>query len=153
MSSFFPIYLFCSLCSVFTVNAYAKSPFPSIVDNKDVTLCIRKYGDNNSECLASLSDISERKLTTVYQEKLNEISHYDYNQWWMGESKQREGMKDAFVRSQKLWLEYRQDYCKSASAGAEGIKDYGAIALSCLINMGKRRIDEIRMLHPNLSDG
>lgn len=71
----------------------------------------------------------------------------------MGEKKQREEMKDAFIRSQELWLKYRKDYCKAASTGAEGIDGYGTTALSCQINMGIRRIEEIRMVHPDLSDG
>ncbi|WP_241586862.1 lysozyme inhibitor LprI family protein [Rosenbergiella epipactidis] len=146
-------YIVYSIISFFTTNSYATSNSPSIVDNKEVSICVEKYGDNCSECLGTLSDITETKLNTAYREKLYEISHYDYRQWWMGGSKQREAMKDAFVRSQKLWLEYRQDYCKSASTGAEGTKDYGTISLACLINMGIRRIDEIRMIHPDLSDG
>ncbi|SER25682.1 Protein of unknown function [Rosenbergiella nectarea] len=153
MMRFFFYYIFCTVFSAFTINSYAKSNSGSIVDNKNISACIEKYGDNNSECLGSLSELTEKKLNTIYQEKLNEISHYDYSQWWMGEKKQREEMRDAFIRSQNLWSAYRQDYCKSASTGAEGIEGYGAILLSCLINMGIRRIDEIRMVHPDLSDG
>ena len=153
MIKIFSTYIVCSIISFSIANSYAKSKSLSIVDNKDVSICLERYGDNGSECLSTLNDITEKKINAAYQEKLNEISYYDYHQWWMGGSKQREEMKDAFVRSQKLWLAYRQDYCKSASTGAEGIKDYGAISLSCLINMGIRRIEEIKMVHPDLSDG
>ncbi|WP_241608729.1 lysozyme inhibitor LprI family protein [Rosenbergiella epipactidis] len=146
-------YIVYSIISFFTTNSYATPNSPSIVDNKEVSICIEKYGDNNSECLGALSELTEKNLNTLYQEKLNEISHYDYRQWWMGEKKQREEMRVAFIHSQKLWLAYRQDYCKAASTGAEGIEGYGAILLSCLVNMGIRRIDEIRMIHPDLSDG
>jgi uncharacterized protein YecT (DUF1311 family) len=71
----------------------------------------------------------------------------------MGEKEQREEMKKSFIRSQDLWLKYRQAYCKAAGAGAEGVDGYGTIALSCQINMGIRRIEEIRMVHPDLSEG
>lgn len=62
-------------------------------------------------------------------------------------------MQSAFNRSQEAWLKYRQDYCKAASAGADGTDSYGAIVLSCEINMAIIRIEEIRMIHPDLSDG
>lgn len=148
-----PAYMFCAIISAFAINSYAEPNSGTIVENKEISACTEKHGDNDSECLGSLSKQTEKKLNTVYQDKLNEISNYDYSQWWMGEKKQREEMKDSFIRSQELWLKYRQDYCKAASAGAEGIDGYGAIALSCQINMGIRRIEEIRMVHPDLSDG
>lgn len=153
MIKFFYVYMFCAIFSAFAINTYAGENADSIVENKDVYACREKHGDNDSECLGFLSKETEKKLNTVYQDKLHEISNYDYSQWWMGEKNQREDMKDAFNRSQELWLKYRQDYCKAASAGAEGIDGYGAIALSCQINMGLRRIEEIRMVHPNLSEG
>ncbi|MBT0723050.1 DUF1311 domain-containing protein [Rosenbergiella sp. S61] len=144
--------MFCAIFSVFTINSYAVSNSGTIVENNEVFACTEEHSDNNSECLGSLSEKAEKILNTVYQDKLHEISNYDYNQWWMGEKKQREEMKDAFIRSQELWLKYRQDYCKAASTGAERIDGYGTTALSCQINMGIRRIEEIRMVHPDLSD-
>lgn len=153
MIRFFAVYILGAILSAFAVNSYAESNLGSIVKNKEVSACAEKNGDNDSECFAAVSKLTEKKLNTVYQDKLKEISNYDYSQWWMGEKKQREEMKEAFIRSQELWLKYRQDYCKAASAGAEGIDGYGAIALSCQINMGIRRIEEIRMVHPDLSDG
>jgi len=143
----------CAVLSIVSVSSQADSGSVSVVENNYVTSCIAKHGDNNSECLSSLSILTEKKLNTVYQDKLKEISNYDYKQWWMGEKRQRDDMKEAFIRSQELWLKYRQAYCKAASAGAEGIDGYGAITLSCQINMGIRRIDEIRLIHPDLSDG
>ncbi|EXU75645.1 lysozyme inhibitor LprI family protein [Erwinia mallotivora] len=145
--------IFGAALSTFAINVYAELNSGSIVENKEVAACIAKGGDNDSECLSSVSKMTEAKLNTAYQDKLKEISNYDYSQWWMGEKRQREEMKDAFIRSQELWLKYRQDYCKAASAGAEGIDGYSAIALSCQINMAIRRRDEIRMVHPDLSEG
>lgn len=149
----FYFYMLCVILSSFSINSYAESNPGSIVENNEISACAEKQGDNDSECLASVSKLAEKNLNTAYQDKLKEISGYDYGQWWMGEKKQREDMKNAFIRSQELWLKYRQDYCKAASAGTEGIDGYGAIALSCQINMGIRRIEEIKMVHPDLSDG
>lgn len=147
------LYIIGAVLSVSAMNSYADFNSASIVENKDAEACAEKNGDNNSECLASVSKLTEKKLNTAYQDKLKEISSYDYRQWWMGDNAQREEMKKAFISSQDLWLKYRQDYCKAASAGAEGSDGYGAIALSCQINMGIRRIEEIRMVHPDLSEG
>lgn len=153
MNKFNPLSVFFALTLSFSLNSYAESNAQSIVENKDVTACTEKYGDNNSECLTSVSESAERQLNAAYQDKLNEISNYDFSQWWMGDKKQREDMKNAFIRSQELWLKYRQDYCKAASAGAEGIDGYSSVMLSCQMNLGLRRIEEIKMVHPNLSDG
>lgn len=153
MTRFFYFNVFCMMLSTFVNSSYAELNPDSIVKNNEILACTEKYGENDSECLASVSKRAEKSLNMAYQDKLKEISAYDYSQWWMGEKKQREEMKEAFIRSQELWLKYRQDYCKAASAGAEGIDGYVAIALSCQINMGLRRIEEIRMVHPDLSDG
>ncbi|WP_345830264.1 lysozyme inhibitor LprI family protein [Erwinia sp. HDF1-3R] len=147
------LYIIGAVLSVYAMNTYANFDSASIVENKDIEACSEKSGDNNSECLSSVSKLTEKKVNTAYQDKLKEISNYDYRQWWMGDKAQREEMKKAFISSQDLWLKYRQDYCKAASAGAEGSDGYGAIALSCQINMGIRRIEEIRMVHPDLSEG
>ena len=70
-----------------------------------------------------------------------------------GAKKQRQEMKRSFIRSQSLWEKYRQEYCKSASAVAEGVDGYSFIVLNCQANMAIRRIEEIKMVHPDLSDG
>ena len=153
MSRFFSVYTFFSVLLFFSFNSYAKTSPKSIVENKDVSACAEKQAGNDSECLSSVSKRTEKKLNAVYQEKFKEIENYDFSQWWMGEKKQRDDMQKAFNRSQEAWLKYRQDYCKAASAGAEGTDSYSAIVLSCEINMATRRIEEIRMIHPDLSDG
>jgi uncharacterized protein YecT (DUF1311 family) len=153
MSKYFSQSIFGIVLSFSTMNCHGQLNSSTIIKNKDVDACAEKNGDINSECLSSLNKRKEKELNDIYQDKLKEISNYDYSQWWMGEQEQREEMKKSFIHSQALWLKYRQDYCKAASTGAEGINGYGLIALSCQINMGKRRIEEIRMVHPALSDG
>ena len=153
MKKFHPLSVFFALTLAFSLNSYAESNAQRIVENKDITNCTEKHADNISECLTTVSESAEKQLNTAYQEKLKEISSYDYSQWWMGDKKQREDMKNAFIRSQEIWLKYRQDYCKAASAGAESIDGYSSVMLSCHINLGWRRIEEIKMVHPDLSDG
>lgn len=153
MIRYFSLFIVGTVLSVLAINSHAKLNSISIIKNKDIDACTEKNGHINNECLSSVSERTEKELNAEYQEKLKEISNYDYSQWWMGEKSQREEMKKSFIRSQELWLKYRQEYCKTASTGTEGIDGYGSIVLSCQINMGIRRIEEIRMVHPDLSDG
>lgn len=152
MSKLFAQIVFFLVLPTLAINAYAESTLNSIVRNKDVELCVKKNGIIDSECLSAVSKKTENKLNEEYQNKLKEISNYDYSQWWMGQKKQREEMKESFVRSQTLWDKYRQEYCKAASTGGEGVDGYSLIVLSCQTNMAIRRIDEIRMIHPDLSE-
>ncbi|WP_238084742.1 lysozyme inhibitor LprI family protein [Pseudescherichia vulneris] len=146
-------YIIGTILSTFTINALAESNLSSIVKNSDVNACMDKSGNIDNECLNLVNKRSEKELNDAYEDKLKEISTFDYTRWWMGEKDRREGMKQAFIHSQELWLKYRSEYCKSASTGSEGVDGYGAIALSCHINLGKRRIEEIKMIHPDLSEG
>ena len=153
MIRFFSLCIFGAVLSVSSINSYAELNTSTIIKNNNVDACAEISGGINSECLSSISKRTEKELNDEYQNKLKEISNFDYSHWWMGGKEQRDEMKKSFIRSQELWLKYRQEYCKAASAGAEGIDGYGSIALSCQINMGIRRIEEIRMVHPDLSDG
>ncbi|AIR01387.1 lysozyme inhibitor LprI family protein [Pluralibacter gergoviae] len=153
MSKLFAQIVFFLACPAIVINAYADSISNSIVRNKDIELCVKKNGSIDSECLSSVSKKTENELNQEYQNKLKEISSYDYSQWWMGQKKQREEMKESFIRSQTLWDKYREEYCKSASTGGEGVDGYSLIVLSCQTNMAIRRIEEIKMVHPDLSDG
>jgi uncharacterized protein YecT (DUF1311 family) len=146
-------YIIGTILSTFTINALAESNLLSIIKNSDVDACVDKSSNIDNECLNLVNKRSEKELNDAYEDKLKEISTFDYTRWWMGEKDQREGMKQAFIHSQELWLKYRSEYCKTASTGSEGVDGYGAIALSCHINLGKRRIEEIKMIHPDLSEG
>ncbi|MDY1038267.1 lysozyme inhibitor LprI family protein [Lelliottia sp. CFBP8978] len=149
----FSLCIFGVVLSVLAINSHAELYSATIIKNNDVDACTDKNGDINSECLGSLSKRTEKELNDEYQNKLKEISNNDDNQWWMGDKERREEMKKSFILSQSLWLKYRQAYCQAASAGAEGVDGYGSIALSCQVNMAIRRIEEIRMVHPDLSEG
>lgn len=143
----------CILLIAHTFTAFAAENITSIVKSPEVDACIQKYGDNNSECLGSENEKSEKKLNDAYNGKLKEISNFNYSKWQMGKIDQRNDMKKSFISSQQMWLKYRDAYCHTASTGAEGIDGYGNIALSCRINMNNRRIEEIQLIHPDLSGG
>lgn len=145
-------YIIGTILSTFTINALAESNHSSIVKNSDVDACVDNSRNIDSECLNSVSKRSEKELNDVYKDKLKEISTFDFSRWWMGEIDRREEMKQSFVHSQELWLKYRSEYCKTASTRSEGVDGYGAAVLSCQINLAKRRIEEIKMIHPDLSD-
>ncbi len=154
MIKYYLPYVIGAILSTLSINALAESTSASIVKNSEVNACIdNKSGDIDNECLNVVNKRSEKELNDAYEDKLKEISTFDYTRWWMGEKDRREEMKQSFVHSQELWLKYRSEYCKTASTGSEGIDGYGAIALSCQINLGKRRIEEIKMIHPDLSEG
>ena len=144
--------VFLIILPVVTIDVRADLKLISIVKNEGVELCAEKSAVIDSDCLSAVSEKTEKDLSLAYQNKLNEISTYDYSQWWMGKKEQREEMKKSFIRSQAIWEKYRQEYCKSASAGGESVGGYGLVILSCQVNMAIRRIEEIRMVHPDLSD-
>jgi len=146
-------YVIGAILSTLSINALAESTSASIVKSSEINACIDKSGDIDNECLNVVNKRSEKELNDAYEDKLKEISTFDYTRWWMGEKDRREEMKQSFVHSQQLWLKYRSEYCKTASTGSEGIDGYGAVVLSCQIKLAKRRIEEIKMIHPDLSDG
>jgi uncharacterized protein YecT (DUF1311 family) len=76
----YSLYIIGTILSVSAINSYAESHRASIVRNKDIDACIEKNGDNNSECLSSVNKRTEKELNIVYQDKLKEISNYDYSQ-------------------------------------------------------------------------
>ena len=84
MSKLFAQIVFFLACPAIVINAYADSISNSIVRNKDIELCVKKNGSIDSECLSSVSKKTENELNQEYQNKLKEISSYDYSQWWMG---------------------------------------------------------------------
>lgn len=70
----------------------------------------------------------------------------DYSKWWIGDEAQKDNMISNFIKSQKLWIEYKLTYCKSASAPEEITHGYSDVLSSCFINMNQRRVDDINSL-------
>lgn len=54
------LYIVGAVLSVSAMNSYADLNSASIVENKDAEACMEKNGDNNSECLASVSKLTEK---------------------------------------------------------------------------------------------
>jgi len=78
-------YVIGAILSALTINASAESTSSSIIKNSDVDACIDKSGDIDNECLNVVNKRSEKELNNAYEDKLKEISTFDYTRWWMGE--------------------------------------------------------------------
>ncbi|ELY6244183.1 DUF1311 domain-containing protein [Cronobacter universalis] len=120
-------------------------------DEKDITSdnavdqCLDKYYEFSSECLEDLNDKTEAELKKAYETKLKSLERVDYTKWWMGDEDRKKRMIEAFRKSQRDWLTYRDGYCDVATTAAQGTHFLGAASLGCNINMNKRRIKEIQL--------
>ncbi|NUW63343.1 DUF1311 domain-containing protein [Cronobacter sakazakii] len=120
-------------------------------DEKDITTdnavdqCLDKYYEFSSECLEDLNDKTEAELKKAYETKLKSLERVDYTKWWMGDEDRKKRMIEAFRKSQRDWLTYRDGYCDVATTAAQGTHFLGAASVGCNINMNKRRIKEIQL--------
>ncbi|EOW6874196.1 lysozyme inhibitor LprI family protein [Cronobacter turicensis] len=120
-------------------------------DEKDITSdnavdqCLDKYYEFSSECLEDLNDKTEAELKKAYETKLKSLERVDYTKWWMGDEDLKKRMIEAFRKSQRDWLTYRDGYCDVATTAAQGTHFLGAASVGCNINMNKRRIKEIQL--------
>lgn len=144
--------LLVSFLTIGTGFAFASSEIPNVLSNKVVDLCISKFGDNNDECLSEISVKSESALKQAYDQKLKNIESFDSSLWWMGNEKQKQQMIIKFKSSQKIWINYRDTFCQAAVTSAQNTHDSGNATTSCILNMNKRRIDEINLVNTNLTD-
>ncbi|WP_105660452.1 lysozyme inhibitor LprI family protein [Cronobacter dublinensis] len=121
-------------------------------DEKDITAdnavdqCLDKYYEFSSECLEDLNDKTEAELKKAYETKLKSLERVDYTQWWMGDEDRKKRMIEAFRKSQRDWLTYRDGYCEVATIGEQETHFIGAASVGCTINMNKRRIKEIQLI-------
>ncbi|ELY5853574.1 hypothetical protein C3E80_00185 [Cronobacter malonaticus] len=120
-------------------------------DEKDITSdnavdqCLDKYYEFSSECLEDLNEKTEAELKKAYETKLKSLERVDYTKWWMGDEDRKKRMIEAFRKSQRDWLTYRDGYCDVATTAAQGTHFLGAASVGCNINMNKRRIKEIQL--------
>ncbi|WP_369833695.1 lysozyme inhibitor LprI family protein [Cronobacter dublinensis] len=121
------------------------------IDQKDITAdnavdqCLDKYYEFSSECLEDLNDKTEAELKKAYEKKLKALVRVDYTKWWMGDEDRKKRMIEAFRKSQRDWLTYRDGYCEVATIGEQETHFIGAAWTGCTINMNKRRIKEIQL--------
>ncbi len=124
----------------------SQSSMLSIVSNNEVDNCIQKFGDNSDECLENLSDNSDTELQKRYEDKLKKLKETDYTSWWMGNKEQYDSLIENFKASQRDWQKYKIEYCKSATVAEQNTHASAAVMASCLINMNKRRMQEIALM-------
>ncbi|EOI3556212.1 lysozyme inhibitor LprI family protein [Cronobacter dublinensis] len=136
---------------VFVVSTLLISHTLMAADQKDITAdnavdqCLDKYYEFSSECLEDLNDQTEAELKKAYETKLKSLERVDYTKWWMGDEDRKKRMMEAFRKSQRDWLTYRDSYCEVATIGEQETHFIGAAWTGCTINMNKRRIKEIQL--------
>ncbi len=120
-------------------------------DQKDITAdnavdqCLDRYYEFSSEYLEDLNEKTEAELKKAYETKLKALERVDYTKWWMGDEDHKKRMIEAFRKSQRGWLTYRDSYCEVATIGEQETHFIGAAWTGCTINMNKRRIKEIQL--------
>lgn len=143
--------LLISALSIFANIAFANQHPKNIQTNKEVDICISKFGENNDECLGEISKKSAITLNQAYEHKLKELESFDYTQWWMGSEEQKRQMITKFKSSQKIWINYRDIFCQSAITSAQSTHNLGNAITGCELNMNARRIEEISLMDPGVS--
>ncbi|EOI3466992.1 lysozyme inhibitor LprI family protein [Cronobacter turicensis] len=137
--------------TVFIISLLLVSHTSLAVNKKDITSdnavdqCLDKYYEFSSECLEDLNDKTEAELKKAYETKLKSLERVDYTKWWMGDEDRKKRMIEAFRKSQRDWLTYRDSYCEVATIGEQETHFIGAAWTGCTINMNKRRIKEIQL--------
>ncbi|MDZ7552940.1 lysozyme inhibitor LprI family protein [Cronobacter sakazakii] len=137
---------------VFLVSTLLISHNLMAADQKDINAdnavdqCLDKYYEFSSEGLEDLNDKTEAELKQAYETKLKSLERVDYTKWWMGDEDRKKRMIEAFRKSQRDWLTYRDSYCEVATIGEQETHFIGAASVGCNINMNKRRIKEIQLI-------
>ncbi|MDF7758166.1 DUF1311 domain-containing protein [Kosakonia cowanii] len=129
---------------IFANGAFAASK--ASFEQKSISHCIEKYGENDDECLEDVNDTSEAALNKAYEAKLKEISSFDYTRWWRGSQEQKDRMLATYKQNQTEWLQYRNNYCELVSTQAMGTHAFGEAMLGCVLNMNTLRIDQINKI-------
>jgi uncharacterized protein YecT (DUF1311 family) len=88
-------------------------------------------------CLEGLLQLEERELAQRYAERLQEARERDAAQG-------HQQAYDAYARSNKAWLEYRNAECARRSLDAAAGRDPNDVRLACLIELSRLRAAEMR---------
>ncbi|EPU0991420.1 lysozyme inhibitor LprI family protein [Cronobacter turicensis] len=110
--------------------------------------CGQQAGENGSECLEAAGLESDNQLKQAFNAKVTELQNFDYTRWPQGDEARRTQMVEALKLSQQQWTDARDAFCMAASASAAGTPWLAAHALSCVINMNQRRVQELALIHP-----
>lgn len=144
--------LFTVLISLYSIDSMAKTA--KIDDSKDVSECIKKFKNENIECLDDALHNSEEQLNKAYLAKLNKIKKTSPDERWTGDEQQKKEAIDSFMANQKKWIEYRDSFCGVALWSYQNSDHLGEAETSCEINMNKRRLEEISLIQiPSETEG
>lgn len=143
MNRFMLMALFMSLLSLNAAKVLAAQNIDTHVAVND---CIKKYKDQNIECLDDAINRSEDDLNKVYNQKLNELKQAPTEKIWMGNEQQKDSAVHTFIDNQKKWLTYRNSFCTTALWTLQNSSHLGEAQTSCELIMNKRREDELNMI-------
>lgn len=144
--------LLAAIMALYSIDSMAKTA--KIDDSKDVSECIKKFKNENIECLDDVLHNSEEQLKKAYLAKLNKIKKTSPDEWWMGDEQQKKEAIDSFMANQKKWIEYRDSFCGVALWSYQNSDHLGEAQTSCEINMNKRRLEEISLIQiPSETEG
>ncbi|ELY4372356.1 DUF1311 domain-containing protein [Cronobacter sakazakii] len=111
--------------------------------------CTQQAGENSGECLEAAGMASDNALKQAFNAKVTELQNFDYTRCPQGDEARRTQMVEALKISQQQWTDARDAFCTAASASAAGTPWLAAHALSCVINMNQRRVEELALIHPD----
>ena len=136
--------LLAAIMALYSIDSIAKTQ--KIEDSKDVSKCIKKFKNENIECLDDVLHNSEEQLNKAYLAKLNKIKKTSPDEWWMGDEQQKKEAIDSFMANQKKWIEYIDRFCGVALWSYQNSDHLGEAQTSCEINMNNRRLEEISLI-------
>ncbi|ELQ5995125.1 lysozyme inhibitor LprI family protein [Cronobacter dublinensis] len=110
--------------------------------------CLKQAGENSADCLEAAGLASDNQLKEAFNAKITALQNFDYTRWPQGDEARRTQMVEALQASQQQWTAARDAFCTAASASAAGTPWLAAHALSCVINMNQRRIEELTLIQP-----
>lgn len=128
---------------------------PSIIDSQENESCMKEtQGSDNiryHDCLNKALLTSEGTLQKKYEKKMEEIktsSDYDFYDSISDDRKSlRPEIEKSFKNEQVTWIKYRDSYCKNIVSGDITGDSAFVGNISCVINMNKRRIEEISLMY------
>ena len=127
----------------------------SIIESHENESCMKETqgGDNirYHNCLNNELLKSEGYLHKKYEQKLEEIrisSNYDFYDSISDDRKSlRPKIEKSYKAEQEIWITYRDSYCKNIVSGDITGDSAFVGNISCIINMNKRRIEEINLMY------
>lgn len=137
---------------IVTTAAYGADK-TDIVSGPEIDGCWHNNADRGkaSECLHALSDKSNKNMDDLIIKTIKQIKENNTGPVYKSNDPQLtigDVFSKFFLDSQSSWKEYRKNFCAGVGAQiGEDTYDYWPYIYQCQINLNKRHIEEIKMLH------